>query len=75
MINHVIAILDLIMQVWDPLSHTQTLSLRKCILQLSEDFPTLSLKNHSYQTLWQSVLDKSRSILEKDIFIPIFSSE
>lgn len=68
-------VLDLIAHVWDPLSSTQTSSLRNCITQIREDFPTISPDHRSYQKMWKTVLDRIHCTLEKDIFIPIYSPE
>lgn len=68
-------LIELIWKVWDPLSSVQSSSLISLIEYLIEAFPTIPLTHLSYQTMFKTIVRKSRMILEKDIFVPIFSPE
>lgn len=64
--------LDYVLNVWDPLSSTQTHLVVNFIQQLIDNYPTLT---HSHQNLCNGVVKRIQIVLEKDIFIPTFSSQ
>lgn len=67
--------LDLLKNVWDPLSSYQTKCLKHCITFLLEEFPSIPLSSHSYESMFKALIQRTRTILDKDVFIPLFSPE
>jgi hypothetical protein len=45
------------------------------VVQIRDDFPTIAPDDQSYQKMWKAVQERNRTVLEKDIFIPMFSLE
>ncbi|KAH8369131.1 hypothetical protein KR009_002447 [Drosophila setifemur] len=64
----------LVTECWDPLSTTQTLRLVGFINRLGREFP-LSGTNKQLNKLFESIMERMRSALENDVFIPIFPKQ
>lgn len=66
---------EIIENCWDPLSTTQTLRLIGLIGRLGREYPSMRASSKCLQTLFNSILDKMKSSLENDVFIPIFPKQ
>lgn len=68
-------ILEIIEDVWDPLSTTQTLRLVGLMNRLTNEYPSLRLTSKSLQAMFTIITDKMKLTLENDVFIPIFQKQ
>lgn len=66
---------ELVDNVWDPLSTTQTLKLVQLICRLSQNYPSLSLNSKHVRAFFNAVQDKIKVAIDNDIFMPIFPKQ
>ncbi|KAL0275384.1 UNVERIFIED_CONTAM: hypothetical protein PYX00_003243 [Menopon gallinae] len=62
---------QLVKSSWDPMSSTQTLRLVGLVGKYVNEAPTLGPKSHQLELLFQAILDKLKSAVDNDVFIPI----
>lgn len=62
---------QLVDKCWDPLSGSQTLRLVGILGRYIRRFPTLGPASKPLHNLFNSILDKIKSALENDVFIPL----
>ncbi len=71
-ILHLIEIID---NVYDPMSTTQTKNITKLILKLIYDYPTLNSKSENTKRLFECIVSRIRKCLDNDIYIPLYSKQ
>ncbi|XP_043280862.1 PAX3- and PAX7-binding protein 1 isoform X2 [Venturia canescens] len=62
-------------KIWDPMSTSQTLRLVGTVSRLIRDNPTLNDTSKPLEKLFNTILDKIKSAVENDVFIPIFPKQ
>ncbi|XP_034937281.1 PAX3- and PAX7-binding protein 1 isoform X3 [Chelonus insularis] len=62
-------------KIWDPMSTSQTLRLVGTVRRLVMDYPNLNETSKPLQSLFNAILDKIKSAVENDVFIPIFPKQ
>lgn len=62
---------QLVEKCWDPLSSSQTLRLVGILSRYIRRFPTLGPASKPLHNLFNAILDKIKSALENDVFIPL----
>ncbi|XP_013112939.2 PAX3- and PAX7-binding protein 1 isoform X2 [Stomoxys calcitrans] len=67
-------ITDIVTHCWDPLSTSQTLRLIGFINRMGRDYP-LKENAKTLQQLFKAILEKMKTSLENDVFIPIFPKQ
>lgn len=66
---------EFIEKAWDPLSSSQTLRLVTLIRRMIEVYPSLKPTSKYMRNLFTTILDRMKSSLENDVFIPIFPKQ
>lgn len=66
---------DYIESVWDPMSTTQTFRLVKLISRLGRDYPSMRPNSKALRNMFTALLEKIKSSIENDVFIPIFPKQ
>ncbi|KAK6641265.1 hypothetical protein RUM44_012974 [Polyplax serrata] len=64
-------ITQLIKCSWDPMSSSQTLRIVGLLGKYINDMPTLGPKSRHLETLLQAIIEKLKSAVDNDVFIPI----
>ncbi|KAI4483442.1 hypothetical protein M0802_013384 [Mischocyttarus mexicanus] len=62
-------------KIWDPMSTSQTLRLVGTVNRLIRDYPNLNDTSKPLESLFNSILEKVKSAVENDVFIPIFPKQ
>ncbi|KAF7992159.1 hypothetical protein HCN44_001484 [Aphidius gifuensis] len=62
-------------KIWDPMSTSQTLRLGGTIRRLIRDYPNLNDMSKQLQLLFNAILDKIKSAVENDVFIPLLTKQ
>ncbi|XP_012277672.1 PAX3- and PAX7-binding protein 1 [Orussus abietinus] len=62
-------------KIWDPMSTSQTLRLVGTINRLIRDYPNLTDSSKPLELLFNAILEKAKSAVENDVFIPIFPKQ
>lgn len=62
-------------KIWDPMSTSQTLRLGGTIRRLIRDYPNLNDMSKQLQQLFNAILDKIKSAVENDVFIPLLTKQ
>ena len=62
-------------KIWDPMSTSQTLRLVGTVSRLIRDYPNLNEQSKSLEKLFNTILEKIKSAVENDVFIPIFPKQ
>lgn len=71
---HILKISEFVENIWDPMSTTETLRLIGQIKRIGSDYP-IHPASKNIQTLFASILDKMKSSVDNDVFIPIFPKQ
>lgn len=71
---HIPKITEFVENIWDPMSTTETLRLIGQIKRIGNDYP-IRASSKNMQALFASILDKMKSSVDNDIFIPIFPKQ
>ncbi|KAK0168826.1 hypothetical protein PV327_002593 [Microctonus hyperodae] len=66
---------SIVEKIWDPMSTSQTLRLVGTIRRLVMDYPNLNETSKQLELLFNAILDKIKSAVENDVFIPIFPKQ
>ncbi|XP_066586865.1 PAX3- and PAX7-binding protein 1 isoform X2 [Prorops nasuta] len=66
---------SIVEKIWDPMSTSQTLRLVGIINRLIGEYPNLNDKSKNLETLFNTILDKIKSAVDNDVFIPIFPKQ
>lgn len=66
---------QLVEKCWDPMSSSQTLRLIGIVGRYVRRYPSLGPASKALNSLFTAVLDKLKSAVEHDVFIPIFSKQ
>lgn len=62
---------ELVKSSWDPMSSTQTLRLVGLLGKYINECPTLGPKSRHLEALFKTVIEKLKSAVDNDVFIPI----
>lgn len=62
-------------RIWDPMSTSQTLRLVGTVNRLIREYPNLNDTSKPLETLFNAILEKIKSAVENDVFIPIFPKQ
>ncbi|XP_044576471.1 PAX3- and PAX7-binding protein 1 isoform X2 [Cotesia glomerata] len=63
---------SIVEKIWDPMSTSQTLRLVGTVRRLIIDYPNLNEKSKQLQLLFTAILEKIKSAIDNDVFMPIF---
>ncbi|XP_015117420.1 PAX3- and PAX7-binding protein 1 isoform X3 [Diachasma alloeum] len=66
---------SIVEKMWDPMSTSQTLRLVGTVSRLIRDYPNLNDTCKNLEILFNGILDKIKSAVENDVFIPIFPKQ
>lgn len=62
-------------KMWDPMSTSQMLRLVGTVNRLIHDYPNLNAMSKQLQELFNVILEKIKSAVENDVFIPLLSKQ
>ncbi|KAG6804322.1 PAX3- and PAX7-binding protein 1 [Apis mellifera caucasica] len=66
---------SIVERIWDPMSTSQTLRLVGTVNRLIREYPNLNDTSKPLETLFNAILEKIKSAVENDVFIPIFPKQ
>ncbi|GAB6030568.1 GC-rich sequence DNA-binding factor [Chamberlinius hualienensis] len=63
---------NIVEDIWDPMSTSQTLRLVSLIKKMVENYPTLNSQSNTTKTLLQTLVARIRKTLDEDVFVPLY---
>ncbi|XP_038077839.1 PAX3- and PAX7-binding protein 1-like [Patiria miniata] len=66
---------DLVGEVWDPVSTTQTNRLVSLVHKLVEDYPTVNSDSKNTREFLKALVDRMRRTLDDDVYMPLFPKD
>ncbi|XP_022100458.1 PAX3- and PAX7-binding protein 1-like [Acanthaster planci] len=66
---------DMVKEVWDPVSSTQTNRLVSLIHKLVEDYPTVNSDSKNTRDLLKALVERMRRTLDEDVYMPLFPKD
>ncbi|VEL12482.1 unnamed protein product [Protopolystoma xenopodis] len=66
---------DLVSQTWDPLSRRQCLRLHQLLTSWAGLWPTFHSNSRMVQHLFQAVIRRLETIIQEDVFIPLYPKQ
>jgi len=71
----ILRLIELVDNVYDPMSSSQTKNLTQLLSNLIFDYPTLNSKSENTRKLIETVISRIRKCLDNDIYIPLYSKQ
>ena len=65
----------IVQKIWDPLSTSQSLRLIGLVNRLLKEYPSLNKSSKQVDEFFKAILDKMKSSIDNEVFVPIFSKQ